>query len=84
MSDQDHITIRELRGHLAEHIRHVRAGGSVTITSHGQPVARLVPVAAQAPRRAGFMRGEFTMPADFDDPLPEIEASIAAPLIPRK
>ncbi|MCX7373332.1 MAG: type II toxin-antitoxin system prevent-host-death family antitoxin, partial [Alphaproteobacteria bacterium] len=84
MPSEDHITIRELRGHLAEHLRHVRAGGSVTITSHGQPVARLVPVASLAPRRAGFMRGEFTIPKDFDDPLQDMDASIAAPLMPRK
>ncbi len=84
MTDDDHITVRDLRGHMAEHLRHVRAGGSITITSHGQPVARLVPVAPQAPRRAGFMRGAFTVPADFDDPLPDMDASIAAPLMPRK
>lgn len=84
MHGDDHITIRQLRGHLAEHLRHVRAGGSVTITSHGQPVARLVPVAALAPRKAGFMRGEFTIPSDFDDPLPDMDAAIAAPLMPRK
>ena len=30
-------------------LRKVRAGASFTVTSHGRPVARLVPIAADAP-----------------------------------
>jgi prevent-host-death family protein len=38
------IGIRELRDHLSKHLASVRSGRTVTITDHGQPVARIVPV----------------------------------------
>ncbi len=80
----DDIPIRELRGHLAEHLTRVRAGASLVITSHGEPVARLVPYVPDqtAPRRFGFMAGQFTVPDDFDAPLPEIEAMFEGPIEP--
>ena len=37
--------IRELRNRLSFYVRAVRAGGEVTVTDHGKPVARLVPLA---------------------------------------
>lgn len=38
------IGIRELRNGLSRHLEQVRAGHTVTITDHGVPVARIVPV----------------------------------------
>lgn len=38
------IGIRELRNSLSEQLALVKDGHTVTITSHGKPVARLVPV----------------------------------------
>ncbi len=38
------IGIRELRDGLSRHIAAVRDGGSITVTDHGRPVARIVPV----------------------------------------
>jgi prevent-host-death family protein len=39
------VGIRELKGHLSEYLRRVRAGETVIITDRGQPVGRIVPVA---------------------------------------
>ncbi len=39
------VGIRELKGHLSEYLRRVRAGETVLITDRGQPVGRIVPVA---------------------------------------
>jgi prevent-host-death family protein len=50
-----------------------RTGQSVTITNHGRPVARLVPVQA-VPRRFGQLPN-LLVPSGFDDPLPESELS---------
>ncbi len=38
------IGIRELRDGLSRHLALVRQGRTVTITDHGRPVARIVPV----------------------------------------
>ncbi|KQX74281.1 MULTISPECIES: type II toxin-antitoxin system Phd/YefM family antitoxin [Aeromicrobium] len=38
------VGIRELRNSLSEQLALVRDGHTVTITSHGKPVARIVPV----------------------------------------
>jgi prevent-host-death family protein len=40
------IGVRELRDGLSRHLAEVRAGHTVTITDHGRPVARIVPVDA--------------------------------------
>ena len=39
------IGIRELRDTLSRQLAEVRAGHVVTVTDHGQPIARIVPVA---------------------------------------
>lgn len=38
------VGVRELRDGLSRHLAQVRAGHVVTITDHGKPVARIVPV----------------------------------------
>lgn len=48
-----------------------RTGQSVTITNHGRPVARLVPV-VPAPRVFGRLP-HLVVPEDFDEPLPNAE-----------
>lgn len=48
-----------------------RTGASVTITSHGRPVAVLSPV-NPAPRKFGQMP-TLVVPDDFNAPLPEAE-----------
>ncbi|HEY6304654.1 MAG TPA: hypothetical protein VIX14_16470 [Terriglobales bacterium] len=50
----------------------------VVITDKGEPVAKLVRIPATAKKRKKFgfgsAKGEFTVPDDFNDPLPkEIE-----------
>ncbi|MBN9620981.1 MAG: type II toxin-antitoxin system prevent-host-death family antitoxin, partial [Actinobacteria bacterium] len=38
------IGVRELRDGLSKHLAEVRAGHTVTVTDHGRPIARIVPV----------------------------------------
>lgn len=38
------VGIRELRDGLSRHLRMVENGGTVTVTDHGRPVARIVPI----------------------------------------
>jgi prevent-host-death family protein len=37
------IGVRELKTHLSEYLRQVKAGQTILITEHGQPVGRIVP-----------------------------------------
>jgi prevent-host-death family protein len=38
------VGVRELRDGLSRHLAAVREGHTITITDHGRPVARIVPV----------------------------------------
>jgi prevent-host-death family protein len=38
------IGVRELRDGLSRHLAYVRAGHTLTVTDHGEPVARIVPI----------------------------------------
>ncbi|MCV7379817.1 prevent-host-death protein [Mycobacterium alsense] len=38
------VGVRELRDQLSRHLAQVRAGRTVTVTDHGRPIARIVPV----------------------------------------
>jgi len=40
------VGVRELRDGLSRHLASVREGHTITITDHGRPVARIVPVGA--------------------------------------
>jgi prevent-host-death family protein len=45
----DSVGIRELRDGLSRYLAQVRAGRTVTVTDHGRPVARIVPVEESGP-----------------------------------
>jgi prevent-host-death family protein len=50
------IGIRELRDRLSRHLAEVREGRIVTVTDHGRPIARIVPV--QRPSKLEQLREE--------------------------
>jgi prevent-host-death family protein len=79
-------TTRDLREHLSEHLRHVNSGGSVVVTSRGQPVARLVPIApaSDAPRPFGFMKGQIKIAPNFDETPADVLAAMDATLFPMR
>ena len=51
------VGIRELRDGLSRHIAAVRDGGTVTVTDHGRPVARIVPIDAGDPLERLILQG---------------------------
>ena len=58
------IGLREAKAHLSELIDRVEQGETLTLTRHGKPVARIVPIAE---RRPGFLKGRIGMADDFDE-----------------
>lgn len=50
------VGVRELRDSLSRHLAEVRSGRVVTVTDHGRPIARIVPV--DRPTRLEQLRAE--------------------------
>lgn len=65
------VNIHEAKTHLSKLLRRVATGEEITISKAGQPIAKLVPIAARSQRRFGIDRGVFEVPEDFDAPLPK-------------
>lgn len=65
------VNVHEAKTHLSRLLERVASGEEIVIAKAGRPVARLVHY-SEAPdrRRLGCDEGLFTVPADFDDPLP--------------
>ena len=45
----DSVGIRQLRAGLSRYLAEVRAGHTITVTDHGRPIARIVPVDEPSP-----------------------------------
>lgn len=43
--NEETVGINQLKAHLSKYLQRVKAGETVLITDHGQPVGRIVPVA---------------------------------------
>ena len=69
------VNIHEAKTHLSRLLERVAMGEEVVIAKAGKPVAKLVPLGSRPKmRKLGTAKGEFTVPEDFNAPLPkEIE-----------
>lgn len=65
------VGVHQAKTHLSRLLTQVAAGEEVVITRRGREVARLAPVRSSPTRRLGIDRGRFSVPEDFDAPLPE-------------
>ena len=66
------VNIHAAKTNLSRLLEAVAAGQEVVIAKAGKPVAKLVPItSASPPRQLGTLAGTFTVPDDFDDPLPD-------------
>jgi prevent-host-death family protein len=69
------VNIHEAKTHLSRLLKRVALGEEIVIKKANKPIARLVPMEPMpARRKLGWAAGTFSVPDDFDDPLPpEIE-----------
>jgi prevent-host-death family protein len=65
------VNVQEAKTHLSRLLARVEAGEEIVIARDGRPIARLVSVHGQPTRVAGSALGEFSVPDDFDSPLPD-------------
>jgi prevent-host-death family protein len=57
------IGIRELRDGLSRHLASVREGTEITITDHGKPIAKIVPIGKESGLERLLREGIATLPA---------------------
>ncbi len=67
------ITVQEIQRNPSKYLNQVEAGESFIIVQEDKPIAELKPItkSKKTPRPFGLCKGEFTVPDDFDAPLPE-------------
>jgi antitoxin (DNA-binding transcriptional repressor) of toxin-antitoxin stability system len=67
------VNLEDIQQDLSTYLQRVEAGETLVIIRAGKPVAEVKPVAARVEtlRPFGLCAGEFTVPEDFDAPLPE-------------
>ena len=66
------INTHEAKTRFSRLLRRVSAGEEITISNRGVPIARLVPIPRKkVHRKLGMFQGKFSVPDDFDAPLPE-------------
>jgi len=56
------VGVRELRDGLSRHLADVRAGTEITVTDHGRPIARIVPIGTESGLERLVREGIATMP----------------------
>jgi prevent-host-death family protein len=65
------VNIHDAKTHLSRLVDEVSAGEEIIIAKAGKPLARLIPFRAGTRRRKlGVLTGRFSVPDDFDAPLP--------------
>lgn len=69
------LNIDDIQQNLSEFIKLIQEGNSLIITQADQPIAEIKPIPTKTPpkerRPIGLCEGEFVVPDDFNDPLPE-------------
>ncbi len=64
------VGVHEAKTRLSELLRLVDSGQGIEIARGGEPVAKIVPFRSRQSRRLGIDRGVYTVPEEFDAPLP--------------
>jgi prevent-host-death family protein len=66
------MNVHQAKTHLSKLLDQAVAGEEVVIMRSGKPLVRLIPVeTAAAPRVLGTAKGDFIVPDDFNEPLPD-------------
>ena len=62
------VNMHDAKTNLSKLVERVARGETIVIARAGKPVAKLAPVdSPKKPQRLGFMKGEFSVPEDFDE-----------------
>lgn len=61
------VNMHEAKTHLSKLVEAATQGEPFVIAKAGKPLVKVVMVEAEVPRRTGFLKGQFTLPEDFDE-----------------
>ena len=69
----DQVNTYDAKKNLSVLLKRVQQGETVIIANHNRPIAELRPYREEkrVPRRPGLAAGEFTVPENFNEPLPD-------------
>ncbi len=72
------FTVEEAQSNLEQLLKSAEQGETVYIEGHDNRIFELVLIAraSEGAPKAGIMRGKVKIAADFNDPLPEFQASM--------
>ena len=66
------VNVHEAKTHLSRLLDQAMAGEDIVIMRSGKPLVRLSPVESAPLRRMlGTAKGDFVVPDDFNEPLPD-------------
>ena len=70
---ENQISVNEIEQDVSKFLRRVEAGETLVILKSGKPFAEIKPIKPHPSRVRpyGLCKGDFTVPEDFDAPLPE-------------
>lgn len=72
MEDRAIYNMHDAKSNLSRLVEQAAAGREIIIARDGKPAARLVPLESGRRRiRLGIAASKFSVPDDFDDPLPD-------------
>lgn len=64
------VNMYEAKNQLSKLVADAVSGEEIIIAKNGVPLVKLEPVQEAPKRQLGLYRGLFTVPDDFDEPLP--------------
>lgn len=79
MAGKETVGVRELRDSFSERLRRVRAGTTITVTDHGEPIAMLIPFGLPAGILRMLSEGTLTWSGSKDYPPPLLRGELVSP-----
>jgi len=67
------VNVHEAKTQFSRLLERAHRGETIVLAKAGKPYAKLVPLAAAAPRKPGALKGKFRLTKAFFEPLPEEE-----------
>lgn len=67
------VSVEEIKQDILSWLQKVETGEKIVILKANKPIAEIIPFSTKSSglRPMGLCKGEFSVPDDFDDPLPE-------------
>lgn len=73
---EKYVNVHEIKANFSRYLKRVQSGKSVVVALRNRPVAELRPLAQTKTKKLvfGALKGRFSVPRDFDDPMGSFEA----------